>query len=537
MLVHTRAPEGRPPKALWTLLQSFTTTLDRRLNAEGTLQFRDLVKYADDPVGFMHEIIGCTTWDKQREMLEAACKHDRVSVRASQKASKDHSAAALALWWLCTRIEARVIFTAPTMRQTQQVLYRQIKQHIAAIQKRHPGLLDCLRVAELCETGIQTRDYTDLRSINGFVSHDTGGVQGISAPTGKLLIIIDEASHVDDEIYTALEANLAAGGKMFVISNPLRSHGWFYQSHTKNREFWHCIQISALMNPNYQQRRTVIPGLASYEYVERKRREWGEDSAAFITRILGEFPLGDSARMFPFDRVQEACDRWEDAPAEGPLHIGLDPAGASERADEIAAAFVRGKKLLDLQCTRSLDAQQLVDWLIAVTHRWRQSGEVPELRLDVEGSVGAEVIGTLRAHERQSPGSFRLVPLASSDNARRNKKAFGTLRDELADGCEQWVKTGALIDDPLLLEDLAVMEWRADIKGRNRLIPKRELISILGRSPDRYDALCLATYSSSSAATKAAVQAQAERKQAQPRQGSPDRQWRKPSGRDWYARR
>lgn len=544
MFAAVRAAEGRPTRRLRTFREAFGERFRSSVTQAGKLQFTDLVRYADDPIGFMHHVIGCTTWDKQDEMLLAVRDHERVSVRASQKASKDHTAAALALWWICTRVEGRCIFTSPTWRQCQQILYRQLKQHVAAVRKRYPGLLDCLRVAELCDTGIQTSDYTDLRSINGFVAHDTGGMQGISAPTGKLLVIIDEASHVADEIYLALDANLAAGGKMFVISNPLKSHSWFFHTHNRDAAYWHRLHIAAVMNPNYIQRRTVIPGLASFEYVERKRIEWGEASEKFQTRIMGNFATSEEARMFPHDRVQEAIDRWDDTPADGLLTIGFDPAGASERADESALAFVRGSKLIDLQTTRSLDIEPLVEWLVAAADRWRQSGEVPELRFDSEGAIGAQMLGTLRAYAKQHPHSFRLVPISSSDAPlSRRKKAFANRRDELADCLEQWLKTGAIIDDPLLLEDLAVMEWTADHKGRNKLLSKQELKKILGRSPDRYDALALACWQSGSTDQRAAMQRQAARQQQSQGQqpGSSrggDRAWRQKSstGRGWYGR-
>jgi phage terminase large subunit len=256
---------------------------------------------------------------------------------------------------------------------------------------------------------------------------------------------------------------------------------------------------------------------------------------------MGNFATSEENKMFPFDRVQDAIDRWDDIPADGPLCIGLDPAGASERADEIAVAFVRGPKLLALPCTRSKGADELVQWMVGELARWRQPGEVPELRLDVEGAVGAEVLGTLRAYERQHLGTFRLVPISSSDAARKNKKAFATVRDELGDSLEQWCKSGALIDDPLLLEDLAVLEWGSDAKGRNKLIGKTDIKQALGRSPDRYDALALACWQSGSAATKAALQKQVERRASQPKQaGSADRQWRDQtrtrSIRDWHDR-
>ena len=55
----------------------------------------------------------------------------------------------------------------------------------------------------------------------------------------ELLLIVDEASGVPDEITDAIEGNLAAGGKLVLFSNPTRLSGLFYDSHTRQRDHWH----------------------------------------------------------------------------------------------------------------------------------------------------------------------------------------------------------------------------------------------------------------------------------------------------------
>lgn len=534
--VPSRQPEGRPPKRLRSIKQAFAGEFNRQRALTGKLTWESLAVYADDPVGFCRDVIGAQQWDKQDEILEAVRDYDRVSVRAGQKVSKSFAASILALWWLCTRPRSKVVFTAPTSKQVRMTLYGQMLEFVDAIRRRHPGLLDSVRVALLPETGMQSDDF---RTIVGVTAHDDGSIAGLG---GKdTLWILDESSHIKESIYQAVEGNCASGGcKILAISNPRLTHGWFFSTHNRNREFWHTIHLAATDSINYRERREVIKGLAPYEYVEQRRIEWGEDSWSFQVLVLGNFALSDESKMFPSDRVRDSIDLWDETPADGPLRIGLDPAGASARADEIIAAFVRGRKLLALQSTRSLDAEQLIDWLVKATRVWRQASEVPELRIDVEGAVGAQVLGTVRAYEKNNPGTFKIVAISSSDAARKNKKAFATVRDELADSLEQWCKTGALLDDPLLLEDLSVMEWFTDNKGRNKLIAKSDLKSALGRSPDRYDALALACYESGSQAQRAAIAAQVARKQAEaPRRTGADRQWTRPkekSARAWHGR-
>jgi phage terminase large subunit len=502
---------GAPRREVHTFASAFLQRLRRVRAQQRKLTFEQLgPRYYDDPEGFAREVLGVENlWSKQLEMLLAVRDYDRVTIRASQKSSKTHSAAILILWWFCTRVEARCIFTAPTWRQTQNVLYRQILQLIQTAGRLHPGLFDSVRVAALCDTGVQSKDF---RSINGFVSHDTGGMQGISGQ--NMLVVIDEASHVSQSVYDSHEGNLAAGGKLLAISNPLLNFGWFYDSHHKNKAYWHTIHISATDSPNYIEKCQVILGLASYVTVERRRAEWGEDSSNFQIRVLGNFSTREENRMFPLARILDAIARWDETPADGPLRIGVDPAGASERGDESAFCAVRGNKMLRLEAYRSLDEDAIVrkiaDWCADAK---QQTGATPHVTVDREGKIGAELIGALMAYVKLNRGVFTLSGVRANEKAIREPKTYGTLRDELAANVELWLKQGGtLIDDEKLIEDLTVLEWEVDIRGRNKLLHKDKVRKILYRSPDRFDALALALWSDGIGEARASMQQQLARR-------------------------
>ena len=60
----------------------------------------DLTRYADDPVGFVRDVLGEAgmPYSKQVEMLEAIVQHRRVSVVGANSAGKDWTAARAVLW-------------------------------------------------------------------------------------------------------------------------------------------------------------------------------------------------------------------------------------------------------------------------------------------------------------------------------------------------------------------------------------------------------------------------------------------------------
>ena len=57
--------------------------------------------------GFAVDILGVKPWSRQAEILRAVEKHYCVSVRSGAKEKWVSSAAALALWWYCTRQNGR----------------------------------------------------------------------------------------------------------------------------------------------------------------------------------------------------------------------------------------------------------------------------------------------------------------------------------------------------------------------------------------------------------------------------------------------
>jgi hypothetical protein len=72
----------------------------------------DYTKYADDPEGFLRDVLRCeTVWSKQVEMLERVRDNPRTLVMSANSIGKDWLVARMALWWVYTR-RGFVIFTS-----------------------------------------------------------------------------------------------------------------------------------------------------------------------------------------------------------------------------------------------------------------------------------------------------------------------------------------------------------------------------------------------------------------------------------------
>lgn len=470
-------------------------------------------KYVDDPVGFAREVLGIKRlWAKQIEILEAARAHKRITVRSGHKVSKSFSAAILALWFYCTRDDARVLMTSVTARQVERVLWRELRKVIAKSPSAIPG-----KVYEQAASGVKSHDF---REIMGFTATDMEAVAGVSG--ANLLYIVDEASGVEDVIFEAIEGNRAGGARVILFSQPTRNEGEFFDSHNKKAEFYFPISISSEESPNVVEGRDVIPGLATKEWVEEKKREWGEESALYKVRVKGEFALAEDGKILSIHDIALAEKRWDETPGDvGELSIGVDPAGPGGAGDDSTFAPVRGLKLLELIARKGLTEDGHVVMVVGLIkqHRRRQ-GEVARVVVDRDGPIGAKVFGAMIIYLQnpQREVDFHLVGVRSGERANRQPKIYQLTRDELWASVVEWFKAGGAIPEHTkLAKELHAPEWIGQISGRIKCTPKDELRKVLGRSPDHADALVLAVWQADNFIARMAAQEQANAAPAESR--------------------
>lgn len=138
-----------------------------------------------------------------------------------------------------------------------------------------------------------------------------------------LLIVVDEASGVDDEIFEAIDGVMAGGNaKLLLLGNPTRLTGRFAAAF-KDPTFVK-IHISGYDTPNVKAGRIVVPGLMKPEYPKEMAAKYGEDSDVFRIKVLGEFPRTESDTLISVDQIEKAfkCEQ----PAEGKKIMGVDVA-------------------------------------------------------------------------------------------------------------------------------------------------------------------------------------------------------------------
>jgi phage terminase large subunit len=472
-------------------------------------------KYQNDPNRFANEIAGVELAPHQIEIVESVRDERRVAVASGNKIGKSLLMALLAAWFYCSFPDARAIMTSTTDRQVNKILWRELKKLLAfcgwclACKKSdpknyrntiprpcpHSAVIDYVgNVPELARTGLHA---SDQREIVGFTAREAEAVAGISG--ANLLYLVDEASGVPEQIFTAIRGNLMGGGRILMCSNPTQTEGRFFEAFDKTRvhpdtkkPFWRTFQISSETVAHLG-----IPGLASADEIDEARREYGEDSAFFKVRIKGEFVIGEVGKIISLKLITDAQERWLDTPATGRLFVGIDPAGSSGLGDESVFAPRRGQKIMYLHARRGLTPEgHLVELLGILTQEKGERGEVPVVVIDRDGEVGARAYAHFAGYLETHENAFELHGVRGSLRRVADKyRLFDTVRDELWGNLRDWLKAdGAIPDDAKLAKELHAPDGSADAENKTKVTPKPKLREKLGRSPDRADAACLAVW-------------------------------------------
>lgn len=445
-------------------------------------------RFYDDPAGFCREVLDFEPSPDQLLVLSEIVAADFVTVPAGRAVGKSRLDAAIALWFVATRgTGSRVILTAPTFRQVQVILWEEIRNLYHGAKIKLGG--EC---AKMASTGLRLDSGAQIL---GLTAEKPEAFQGIRSP--RLLIIADEASGIADEIFHVIDGNAAGGAKILLTGNPTRATGYFREAARSPR--FRVIRLSALNSPNVLSGQSLVLGLATREWVEERKREWGEDSPLYKIHVLGEFVELEEGRLFTEEMIAGSETRWHETRPTGRLVVGIDPAGATGDGDESAFTCRRGQKVTKIHARRGLTEEgHIVEALGLIATQRGDSTELPLIVIDRDGYVGAKVYAHFLAYLQTHEGTFQLVGVRGGERARRKPLTYDRVRDEVWFGLVDAFRDGLTIpEDVKLRRELAAILAESHISGRSKVTEKNDLRKELGRSPDRADSLCLACFETS----------------------------------------
>lgn len=294
-------------------------------------------RWENDPVRFVRESFvqsptgGPVHIDPQQaRILRAVAESDRVAARTGRGVGKTADAAFIVHWWLATRYPALVVTSAGTWGHLEDKLWPEIRLW---------GREWLLREAfEYQQMGIYHRDRPEALRAEATSSDRAVNVEGYHSP--HLLLLIDEAKGMADEIYAALLASLTSEGinteqKIVALSTPpLSRQGWFARVSSSSE--WNVVHISGLDSPR-----------VSRDYVREIEETFGLESPEYQSFVLGEIPEATSETVVPL-KWFEACQALAPSSPKKTTRLPVLTCDVAREGDDLSTFGVFNRSSFDL---------------------------------------------------------------------------------------------------------------------------------------------------------------------------------------------
>jgi len=220
-------------------------------------------------------------------------------------------------------------------------------------------------------------------------------------------------------------------------------------------------------------------------WVERQKIAWGEDSARYKSKILGEFPEEDDTTFFSQVAIDSSidCDIPEDA--EIPVVLGVDVARFGD--DDSVIYTNSGGRLRHFATWNKSNAVESANRI----HEAAIALNAKEVRVDGTG-LGAPIVDMLAGMCGNKYVVISIVGSAASpDNTRwLNARAAGydTMREKMILG-----NIDLEMNDNGLIDEMMSIKYKFSTKGSIQIESKDDMRSRGVKSPDNLDALVYAS--------------------------------------------
>jgi hypothetical protein len=452
--------------------------------------------YLNNPLDWVKDKLDETIWSKQVEMLNSVRDNKRTAVYSCHRIGKSYIFARVAFWWLdCHKPgEALVITTAHSNLQVKMALWREMNRVHA--KGKFPGRMN------------QT-EYWSPVGLNGKEEmiafgrkpkdDDHTALQGTYSK--YVLVLGDEAAYLQDPLWDGMDTLVSNEfSKVAVFGNPDDPNTRFAKVCSPGSG-WNPIQVGYKDTPNFTSEdvpQDIKGMLISQEWVDQKKKDWGENSSMYISKVLGNFPENSVDSLIPISWIRAAQEKTLIPTL--PIIIGSDVGGGG---DKNVNYIRRGKVYRRIRSNQVDNTMTTLDNCITDIQTHRAS----QLRIDSIGigrgaSDRAKQI-TLDQHEvRERPvyvqSASKIMGVEVSSKASK-PESFVNLRSEGYWNLRELFNpaNGENIDiDPLdddLANELVNIKYTTS-NGRIQIESKKEMKArTKGKSPDNADSLMLAS--------------------------------------------
>ena len=466
-------------------------------------------RYRDNWNKFAREVLRVRLDRQQKECLELVQVEKRVSIRSGNARGKDYLAAVASLCFLLLNRPSKVINTAPSGRQVTSIMMAEISKIYGNAAMDLGGEVQTNLIKFPGEP-----DWFLLGFKAGDKKHEVW--QGFHSP--NVMVVITEASGVDDFVFEGLESILQGNAKLLLIYNPTRLSGEAYRSIASPA--YKSVRLSCLNAPNVKAKKIIIPGQVDYAWIKYliEEKHWAREidegefdetrntfyfagkpytpNDLFRVKVLGQPPLESSDVLIPYawcaasiERHHSITEAGDTEPAD-PLTIGVDVAG--EGRDNTVFCHRYNGFVRELEVFSRSDHMQTVGRLVE-----RLDGEDARAMVDTIGEGAGVHSRAVELHLPSQSAKFSESAKGLTDYsghrtfANMRAYCYWAIRDALN---PEYETNLAIPDDDELIEELHEIHWEVKSNGDIAIEPKDKIKERLGRSPDKADSLALSYF-------------------------------------------
>lgn len=415
---------------------------------------------ADMPDVFAENVLGMGLYTKQRDVLRAlAPAGAAVSFRSCNEGGKTKRVICAAILHHLTMFpKGHVISTSGSYRQIKD----QLLPALHGYSTRFPSwsFLHTPRI--------------ETESINcfweGFSTNDAGKFEGHHADDGApLLMIVDEAKTVKDDIFQAIER--CKPTRLLIASSPGYAEGEFYRSHTTKSKFYKTFVQRAADCPHWKP-----------EDIDKLRDKWGAEHPLFKSMVEADFMESVADAVIDLKALE---DLLADPPTEkrGERKLFCDFAWGGD-GDENAMAMRDGNVVTIEETFRADNLHAICGRFISGFIRL---GFTPATAGQIDGDEGGG--GKLIIDQLQSMG-WRINRVNNGESPRYSDHYANLAAEMWFEGAKQIARREIILpEDDDLRGQMLDRKRIPHSKGKLAVESKREMKKRNVPSPDRADAV------------------------------------------------
>lgn len=445
--------------------------------------------YRKNPVLFAREVLLFEPDEWQKVALMDLAENPKVAIKSGQGVGKTGLEAVALLWFLCCYPYARVVATAPTRQQLNDVLWSEISKWM----NKSPLLSKILKWTKtyIYMTGNEKRWFAVARTAT-----KPENMQGFHED--HMLFIADEASGVADPIMEAILGTLSGkNNKLLLCGNPTRASGTFFDAFHADCAMYKYHTVSSADSPR-----------TNKQNIESLIRKYGRNSNVVLVRVFGEFPEQEDDVFILLSLIEQCGSKIYELPQDKGMPYIMFGVDVARFGDDETVIYQNVKGKLKLVVHRQ--GQDLMATAGDIVAQYKKViSEFPEekgpiyVNIDDTG-LGGGVTDRLREVKReQKLHRLFIIPINAAEkidtDTNEGKEAaeyYNNLTTHMWAVLKDLLKSKQIEieDDPDTFAQLSVRKYFMASNGKLELESKKEMKKRGVSSPDRADAAALSVY-------------------------------------------